>query len=182
MAETKKQKKAEKEPEIKKEKIEIIEKEPEEEDDDEEESESILLNQGTSSTFRYPLMRTVVPTIRIQPITAPLEIELSDEPTKKEEDKNDLYKPAQLDKNYSLNQKYELPGGSAYEAGTPKQVAAPVSSSLIANFQDSVSQQRGFGNQNTSTSGYPGQESSERKYDSGLEQQTRDQERRRRTI
>ncbi len=188
MAKTDKKPKKKEEPTItvKKPDVQIIEKKPEIEDyDDDEEFESLLLNQGTSSTFRYPLMRGAMPSIRIQPVSAPLEIELGDIeiPVKEEETNGDQYKPINMDKNYSLNQKYEIAGGggSGYDSMAPKTVTAPVSPSLTPNFSDSMNAARGFGNQNT-TAGYPGQESNDRKYDSGLEQQTREQDRRRRDM
>lgn len=157
------------------EKEEQDEEDDEEFDEDDEEFESEVINPGTSASFRYPFLRRM-PTIRIQPITAPIEVELGDVPTqRKEEDNADQYKPVNLEKNYSLNQKYELPGGASYEKITPKTVSAPVSPSLDANFQEQTT--RGFGVQSPSAPGYPGQESSERKYDSGLEQQTRERER-----
>ncbi len=167
---------------VKKPEVEVIEKKPqgEEFDEDDEDFVSEMINQGTSSSYRYPFLRRMS-TIRIQPVSAPLEIELGDieTPREKEEDNADAYKPANLDKNYSLNQKYELAGGGAsYDKMTPKTINAPVSLSLNPNFSDQMNAARGFGNQNT-TASYPGQESGERKYDSGLEQQTREQDRRR---
>jgi len=175
MAERKKNTKAKTQEDLEKEKQDEDE---EEFDEDDEEFESEIINPGTSASFRYPFLRRM-PTIRIQPIKAPIEVELEDLPSpKKEEDNADQYKPVNLEKNYSLGQKYELAGGGAsYDKMAPKTISAPVSLSLDANFQEQTT--RGFG-PGASTSGYPGQESSGRKYDSGLEQQTKEQERGRR--
>jgi len=131
-------------------------------------------------TFNYPFMRRM-PTIRIQPIAANLEIALDDIPTtKKEEDTTDLYKPLP-EKNYSLNQKYEIPGGGAsYDSITPKQISSS-SPSISSGFSGPMDSARGFGNQ-SGTPGYPGQDTGERKYDSGLERQTADQDKRRRDM
>lgn len=169
-------------PEIQVIKPEIIKKETKEEEDIEEEflEDDSDFSDSFPSSFSYPFLRRAAPTIRIQPITTNLEIDLEDIqiPTKKEEDNNDQYKPTP-EKNYSLNQKYELPSGASYDSMTPKQVAAPQPPTLTPNFSDQMNAARGFGNQNTPTPGYPGQESSERKYDSGLEQQTQQDKRRR---
>ena len=132
---------------------------------------------GSAPVFNYPFMRRL-PTIRIQPIATNLEIELDDIPVAKKEDDNvDQYKPAP-EKNYSLNQKYELPGGSSYDSITPKQISSS-SPTISPNFDNHMDAGRSFGNQ-SGTPIYPGQESSDRKYDSGLEQQTQSQQDKRR--
>lgn len=164
-------------------KAEVIAKKPAEADEDIEdeflEDESDFTESAPSS-FNYPFLRRAAPTIRIQPIAANLEIELDDTPVaKKEEDTVDQYKPVP-EKNYSINQKYELPGGASYDSMTPKEIKAPASPTLTPNFSDQMNAGRGFGTQQTGTAGYPGQESNERKYDSGLEQQTQSQQDRRR--
>ena len=159
---------------------EVITKKPEELD---EEIEDEFLEEDMSPAFdriNYPFLRRL-PSIRIQPIATNLEIELDDIPVaKKEEETVDQYKSVP-EKNYAINQKYELPGGASYDSITPKEIKAPPSPSLTPNFSDQMNAGRGFGNQPTTT-GYPGQDN-ERKYDSGLEQQTRsDQDRRRREM
>ncbi len=140
--------------------------EAEEETEDDEEFEDIEVNPGSTSSFRYPVFRRAAP-IRIQPITAPLEIELEDAPSAREnkEENADQYKPAP-EKNYSLAQKYELPGSKSYEEITPKSITSPASPSSFR----------------PEGAGYPGQQQDERKYDSGLEQQTKEQEKRRREV
>ena len=163
-------------------KAEVITKRPAEAD---EEIEDEFLEEDdrveSAPTFNYPFLRRM-PTIRIQPIATNLEIELDDIPVaKKEEDVVDQYKSVP-EKNYAINQKYELPGGASYDSITPKEIKAPPSPSLTPNFSDQMNAGRGFGNQNNATPGYPGQDN-DRKYDSGLEQQTKsDQDRRRREM
>jgi len=174
----------EKETKVQEKKAEVIEKkqaEPSEEIEDEFLEEDDMIESAPAS-FNYPFLRRI-PTIRIQPIATNLEIELDDIPVAKKEENNvDQYKPAP-EKNYSLNQKYELPGGASYDSLTPKQITSTPPPTLTPNFSDQMNAGRGFGNQNAETPGYPGQESNERKYDSGLEQQTRsEQDRRRREM
>ena len=142
--------------------------EAEEETEDDEEFEEIEINPGSTSSFRYPVLRRAAPAIRIQPITAPLEVELEDAPAPRENrgENADQYKPTP-EKNYSLTQKYELPGSKSYEGIAPKQITqiGPPSS-----FRPPEG------------AGYPGQQQEERKYDSGLEQQTKEERDRRRNI
>jgi hypothetical protein len=177
------QKKEKKEPEKKTEIIKKEEKKPEKEkviESDEESFEEYFDDDSFEGQFPssgYPFMRRSAPSIRFSQTTPQLEIDLADIPLARntEENNNDQYKPTP-EKNYSLGQKYEVAGSSSYASIAPKGIKAPPPT-LGSDF-NTPSTGMGFGNTNT-TPGYPGGESQERKYDSGLEQQTRDQQRRR---
>jgi hypothetical protein len=178
------QKKEKKEPEKKVEVVKKEEKKPEKEkvtESDEEFEEEYFDDdfEGGASppSFSYPFMRRAGPPIRIQPISQQLEFGLEDIsiPKKDEENNADQYKPTP-EKNYSLGQKYEMAGGSSYASIAPKGIKAPPPT-LGSDF-NTPGVGMGFGN-SSATPGYPGGESQERKYDSGLESQTRDQQRRR---
>ena len=183
----------EKKPEtkVKEIKAEVVTEKPEEVDNEiKEELEDEFFEDDIGfierrplASFNYPFLRRAFsPGIRIQPIATNLEIDLDDIPVaKKEEDNVDQYKPSP-EKNYSLNQKYELPGsGASYDSLAPKTITASQPPTLTPNFiGDTMNASRGFGNQNTSTQGYPGQEPNTRNYDSGLEQQTQAQQDKRR--
>lgn len=112
------------------------------------------------------------PSIRIQPVAAQLEIELSDIPKKEEENNNhDQYKPAP-EKNYSPGQKYELPGGTSYSNITPKEVFG---SSSISAASNPFIQQSGV---KPESGGYPGEQA--RNYQSGLEEEAEKKQREKR--
>jgi hypothetical protein len=156
----------------------VIEKKSAKEDIEDEFIEDDESEAFSIPTFNYPFMRRQ-PTIRIQPIAANLELELDDIPVaKKEEETVDQYKSVP-EKNYSTNQKYELPGGASYDSITPKQISNS-SPTISGDFSNQMNP-GGFGNQGA-TPGYPGQESGDRKYSSGLEQQTKSQQDRRRDM
>jgi len=151
-------------------KIEVIK--PNEKEIDEELEEEYFEDEEALdfSSFNYPFMRRAAPSIRVQPVITNLEIDLDDIPVARnnDEENGDQYKPSP-EKNYSLGQKYELPGAGAYEEATPKTIQSrpPGSDGGV-----SLGQGR-------ETTGYPGQGSEDRKYDSGLERETQQDRRRR---
>lgn len=133
---------------------------------DEFEDEFIEDNQF----FDYPFMRRG-PSLRIQPIAQQLEVELADIQLPKKEDENnqDQYRPV-AQKDYSLNQKYELPGGTSYQV-EPSQVSAPTS---IAAASDPFLQQQKL-RPSDAAGGYPGQQA-DRNYHSRLEDEAEKRE------